>query len=165
MLEACLPSISTWSICFLVFWSGDNQVALWILRCWNLVVPMISCRGKIDQPQSIIGRHIIKADFPIVSPNIPFLATLALKSTNAILTSLIIQELSKDSLVKACFSSVRTCAHMKYFARMRIVASRLFTAVNSDALFLPSYFLDCGDVSFISFEDFYQLDRGMFSIE
>ena len=66
----------------------------------------VSCRGKIDQPQSIIGRHIMKAKYS-------FLVHLGIEVTKhnfdivtgAALIGLI-QELIKEELVTSSFSFV-----------------------------------------------------------
>ena len=57
MLDACRPSITTESIWFLVLRTGDCQVALWILRCWNLVLEItMFCAAAKDTSLKPLSR-------------------------------------------------------------------------------------------------------------
>ena len=63
--------------------SGDSQVALWMSRCWNLLLPTILFRAAA---KSIAGRNC-RVEVPTVRPKIPFCPTFALKSPRIILMS------------------------------------------------------------------------------
>ena len=86
MFDACRPSITTWSIWFLLLISGDCQVTLWILRCWNLVLEIIMfCAAAKDaslKPLSLV--FWCRLCFPTVGPKIPSLSTFASKSPSRI---------------------------------------------------------------------------------
>ena len=89
MLGACRPSITTWSIWYIVLRSGDCQVFLWILRCWNLVLEttMFCAAAKYTSLKPLSFVFSCRLCFPTVGPKIPSLPTFALKSPTKILIS------------------------------------------------------------------------------
>ena len=76
--DACRPSITTWSIWFLVLRSGDCQVALWILRCHEITMFCAAAKDTSLKPLSLVFPW--RLYFPTVGPKIPSLPTFALKS-------------------------------------------------------------------------------------
>ena len=85
----------------------------------------ISCWGKIDQPQFIIVRHIMKAEFTDCLTKYSFLAQLGVEVNKHDFNIMINR--SDPRAHKRIKGRVLV---FKYFARMRIVANRSFTALN-----------------------------------